>query len=263
MNARPFPLSPGPVAWSLLGAALLAVSTLRAQPPPHTFTFSVQQVVPDGNLSGLADPRELPPGPAPIQSVAVTLTLSPLGDGGFFGDLYATLTRLTDGYAVLLNRPGRTPERPFGYSDGGPVQITLTDAAPADIHHYRLTLLGDETLPLNAPLIGPWQPDGRATDPLSVLSTDPRTATLVNFSGREQEGLWTLFVADVSTGGEFRLEDWSLEFTYIPEPASGALLVLGLGLWLGRRNSRYGQPKGETQRAGGGMVQPGSPPSGF
>lgn len=240
MNPRAFLHLGGPTGWSVLAAALLAASTTWAQPPPQIFTFSVQQPVQDGDLSGLADARELPAGPAPVQSIAVTLHLTPLGDGGFLGDLYATLTHHADGYAVLLNRPGRTPERPFGYSDGGPVQITLTDAAPADIHHYRLTLLGDEVTPLAGPLTGLWQPDGRATDPLSVLGSDPRTATLVNFSGGVQEGLWTLFVADVSTGGEFRIEGWSLEITYIPEPGTAALLGLGFGLWLWRRDSGKG-----------------------
>lgn len=240
MNSRPPKNHRRPSGWRLLATALLAAAPLRAQPEPATFTFSVNQDVPDGDLSGLADAHLLPAGPAPIQSVAVTLHLAPRGDGGFLGDLYATLTHLTDGYAVLLNRSGRIPERPFGYSDGVPVQITLADTAPADIHHYRLTLLGDETLPLNAPLTGLWQPDGRTTDPRSVLGTDPRTALLASFSGSEQEGLWTLFVADVSSGGEFRLEGWSLAITYIPEPGTGALLGLALGLGLGRQRSRRG-----------------------
>lgn len=228
----------------VIAAGLVALPAVRVflavaddVPPPQSFTFPVNRAVPDGDLSGLADTQTLPAGPAPIQSVAVTLQLTPPGEGGFFGDLYATLTRLTDGHAVLLNRSGRTPERPFGYSDGGPVQITLTDVAPADIHHYRLTLLGDEATPLPGPLTGLWQPDGRATDPLSVLGTDPRTAALVNFSGSDLEGVWTLFVADVSGGGEFRLDAWGLEVTFIPEPASGLLLWLGLGglAWQGVR----------------------------
>lgn len=205
-----------------------------AQPPPDSFTFSIGQAVPDGDLSGLADTRQLPPGPAPVQSVAVTLQLTPLGDGGFFGDLYATLIGPAGGYAVLLNRPGRSVERPFGYSDGGPVQITLSDAAPADIHRYRVVLTGDEALPLGGALTGLWQPDGRAVDPLAVLDTHPRTALLASFSGGDLAGDWTLFVADVSAGGEFRLDSWMLEVTYIPEPKSAALLGLALAAWWGQ-----------------------------
>ena len=218
-------------------------------PPPQSFTFTVNRTVPDGDVSGLADTQTLPAGPAPIQSVAVTLQLTPLGEGGFFGDLYATLTRPADGYAVLLNRSGRSPERPFGYSDGMPVQITLTDAAPADIHHYRLTLSGDEAAPLTSPLTGLWQPDGRAVDPLIVLGTHPRAATLVNFSGSDLDGLWTLFVADVSAGGEFRLDAWGMEVTFIPEPSCGVLLCLGLAgvLWQQvRRRGNATPPKAQN-----------------
>lgn len=203
--------------------------TAAEAPPPQSFTFTVNRAVPDGDVSGLADTQTLPAGPAPIQSIAVTLQLTPLGEGGFLGDLYATLTRLADGHVVLLNRSGRDTERPFGYSDGVPVQITLSDAAPADIHHYRLTLLGDETAPLTSPLTGLWQPDGRAVDPLLVLGMHPRTAMLASFSGSDLEGLWTLFVADVSGGGEFRLDAWGMEVTFIPEPDRGLLLWLGLG----------------------------------
>lgn len=242
MNAPPsnlFGRHGGRLAAALL---LLAQPSVPAQPPPDSFTFSVGLAVPDGDLSGLADTRQLPSGPAPVQSVAVTLQLSPLGDGGFFGDLYATLTRLTDGYAVLLNRPGRSTERPFGYSDGGPVHLTLTDAATADVHRYRLVVQGDENFPVSEPLTGQWQPDGRAVDPLEVLDTHPRTATLASFSGTELAGDWTLFVADVSAGGEFRLDAWTLEVTYIPEPESGVLLGLALAFWLGRVGRNNARP---------------------
>jgi subtilisin-like proprotein convertase family protein len=222
---------------ALLPAAGVSRAVAEA-PPPQSFSFTVNRTVPDGDVSGLADTQTLPVGPAPIQSITVTLQLSPLGEGGFFGDLYATLTRLADGYSVLLNRSGRSLERPFGYSDSVPVQITLSDAAPADIHHYRLTLSGDEAAPLSAPLTGLWQPDGRAVDPLLVLGTHPRSATLVNFSGSDLEGLWTLFVADVSGGGEFRLDAWGMEVTFIPEPGRGVLLWLGLGALAWQRARR-------------------------
>jgi subtilisin-like proprotein convertase family protein len=239
--------------WFAAGMLLLAQPSVPAQPPPESFTFSVGLAVPDGDLSGLADTRHLPNGPAPVQSVAVTLQLSPLGHGGFFGDLYATLTRLADGYAVLLNRSGRSTERPFGYSDGGPVHLTLTDAAPADIHRYRLELQGDENFPVSGALTGLWQPDGRTADPLEVLDTHPRTAMLASFSGAELAGEWTLFVADVSAGGEFRLDAWTLEVTYIPEPGSGLLLGLVLSLWVRRLAGKNSRPA-RRGTAGGGTV---------
>jgi hypothetical protein len=200
-------------------------------PAAEVFAFAVNTDIPDGDLLGFADTRTLPPSPAAILSVAVTLELTPLGAGGFLGDLYATLTHEGGGYAVLLNRPGRSSERSFGYSDGPAVNISLADDAPADIHQYRLTLSGSELVPLAGPLTGHWQPDGRAVDPMVITSGDPRDALLGSFVGVNAAGRWTLFVADVSGGGEYRLESWALTLTPVPEPSGmlGALAYAALG----------------------------------
>jgi subtilisin-like proprotein convertase family protein len=205
------------------------------------FAFPVNQAIPDGNFSGLANTQTLPASFAPIQSVAVTVVLTPLGEGGFMGDLYATLAHDGGGYSVLLNRPGKQPGRAFGYSDDVTVSVTLADDAAADIHQYRLTLTGNEFLPLTSALTGRWLPDGRNTDPLLVSTSDLRDATLASFNGANQAGNWTLFVADVSGGGEYQLDSWSLAVTVIPEPGGvlGALALGALG-WviLQRRGER-------------------------
>lgn len=195
---------------------------------PSVFNFNVNQEIPDGDLSGAADTRTLPASLAPIQSVAVTLVLTPLGEGGFMGDLYATLTHDGGGYGVLINRPGKRAGSPFGYSDDLSVSITLADDGAADVHRYRVTLTGSEVVPLAGALTGRWQPDGRTADPMLVTSTDPRDANLGSFTGADQAGRWTLFVADVSGGGNYRLDSWSLSITPVPEPAS-AVAVLALG----------------------------------
>lgn len=226
----------GQMAWDAGGLGGAATSV---------FTFPVQQAIPDGNLSGLANSQTLPASFASIQSVAVTLVLTPLGEGGFTGDLYATLAHEGGGYSVLLNRPGKQPGRPFGYSDDVAVQVTLADDADADIHHYRLTLTGSELLPLTSALTGRWQPDGRPVDPLLVTTSDLRDATLASFNGADQAGNWTLFVADVSGGGEYQLDSWSLAVTVIPEPGSilGALALGALGwVMLQRRGERRRLP---------------------
>jgi subtilisin-like proprotein convertase family protein len=62
---------------------------------------------------------------------------------------------------------------------------------------------------------------------------------LGGFAGHSLGGNWTLFVADLSTGGQHRLDRWALEFELqpaaIPEPATGtaAMLtgLLALALW--------------------------------
>jgi hypothetical protein len=40
---------------------------------------------------------------------------------------------------------------------------------------------------------GTYQPDGRTTDPLTVLDTDPRMAMLSSFTGLDANVTWTLF----------------------------------------------------------------------
>lgn len=225
-------------------------ASLQAQPTP-TFVanFAVGATVPDGDLSGLADAQTVAAPPGELTSLAVTLLLDSTAGEAFTGDLYATLRHEDGGYAVLLNRPGRRPGTPFGYSDPGPVHITLGDDAPADIHQYRLTVNLDETLPLARPLTGWWQPDGRAVDPLLVSVTDPRTAGLGAFLGTEPSGQWTLFLADVSGGGGFTLESWSLAFVQVPEPTPATLLLAAAGLGvLGRMSGRAAQKTCATPR---------------
>lgn len=226
-------------------AALLALSSLLALAPRESaagpleeYFFAVEQGIPDGDLSGLVDTRSLPQSELTIEFVTLELVLTPLDDDGFLGDLFATLTHEGGGYAVLLNRPGRDPARPAGYSDNIPISIALSDTAPADIHRYRLTLTGDDDLPLTGPLAGPWQPDGRAVDPLAVVSSDSRTAWLGSFAGSQPGGEWTLFVADVSTAAQYRLESWSLAISLVPEPSTPRLLLVGglICAVLGRRN---------------------------
>lgn len=247
------PLSqPAPICWLALVAGALTAhgqmawdTTAGGGDATRVFEFPVHQAIPDGNLSGLANTQPLPASFAPIRSVAVTVVLKPLGEGGFLGDLYATLAHDGGGYSVLLNRPGKHPGRPFGYSDDVTASVTLADEADADIHHYRLTLTGDEFVPLTSPLTGRWQPDGRTVDPLRVTTLDLRDATLASFTGANPAGNWTLFVADVSGGGQYELDSWSLAVTVIPEPG-GVLGALALGVlgWvmLQRHSERRRRP---------------------
>jgi hypothetical protein len=126
--------------------------------------------------------------------------------------------------AVLLNRPGVDVGNPTGYSDPG-MQLTFDDnASNGDIHVYRQTLFGSDSVPLGGPLTdsiaGPWQPDGRTTSPLSVATGDPRNATLGVFNSTSLAGSWTLFTADLATGHQSMLQSWTLNIKYLP-PGSG------------------------------------------
>lgn len=186
-------------------------------------------LIPDGKGSGLVSAQTLLPSQVagPITALSVSLTISGIGaSGAFNGDLYATLVH-DSGFAVLLNRPGKTAVNPWGYSDNG-LTLTLADGAP-DIHTYRTTLGGAPA----GSLAGTWSPDGRTADPGAVTdSLATRTTAFGDFLGLEASGQWTLFVADLEAGGQARLDSWGLTLdtaAAVPEPAAGALVV-GLGL---------------------------------
>jgi len=169
-----------------------------------------------------------------IASVSMSLNLTAAPGGyGWTGDLYCYLQHGTD-LSVLLNRPGRSAgSAPAGYADNRAINVSFSDdAANGDIHNYRLKLTGSDLLPLAGTLGGAWQPDGRATDPGAVSAGDSRTALLGQFGGRNSAGDWTLFLADLSGDGQFRLDSWSISFdavTPVPEPAQYAMLT-ALGL---------------------------------
>ncbi|HTH47808.1 MAG TPA: PEP-CTERM sorting domain-containing protein [Candidatus Limnocylindria bacterium] len=174
--------------------------------------------VPDDTDTGLVRTLEVADS-FTVASLTVSLNLSvPAGEIGWAGDLYAYLQHDT-GFSVLLNRPGRTAGSPFGYADGQSLTISLRDdATNGDLHTYRTALGGGA---LTGPLTGAWQPDGRTTDPASAVTGDPRTALLSQFDGVNSAGTWTLFLADLSGGGRYQLNDWSLnlEGSPVPEPA--------------------------------------------
>lgn len=206
---------------------------------PATFTYSVGATIPDGNLNGYQNSQIVSGLSGPITDLNVTLQIS----GGFNGDFYAFLTH--DGTtSILLNRVGRDTTHQIGYPDAGfgpdasANSFTFDDQASTDVHFYRNAPF---SLNGNGQLTGSWQPDGRTLDPLSAASafdSASRSAMLNLFDGSDPNGLWTLYVADVSSGGEGVLVGWGLQITTVPEPATATLLGLGLlamGARLGRR----------------------------
>lgn len=184
------------------------------------FTFNnINAAIPDGQPAGVSDGQTVASGINQIAAVAVSLNIS----GNFNGDLYCHL-QFNNALAVLLNRSGRTAANPFGYDDSG-FSLTLSDTAAAgNIHTYR----GVVTPGAGLPLTGTWQPDGRITSPASVLETDPALAGLSGFNGMNPNGQWTLFVADLSSGGTSVLNSWGLIITAVPEPSVSALATFGI-----------------------------------
>ena len=208
----------------LLGLFPVLASALTAHAQNfETYTFGGQPslAIADGNASGVSDLRQSSSSIAAIGSLTVSLNIS----GEFNGDLYAYL-RHDSGFSILLNRPGRTADSTSGYGDSG-LNIALSDFATRDIHSYRAVV----TPAAGSPLTGFWQPDGRNVDPSMVLDSTARTATLSSFAGLSASGDWTLFVADMQSGGTSALESWGLEFAFaaVPEPSQYGLVV-GAGL---------------------------------
>jgi subtilisin-like proprotein convertase family protein len=195
----------------LLMVLLGAVSPLLLQAQTtESFTFTTNRMVPDGNAAGLNDVRNVNSAIGTITSLKVRLKLT----GEFNGDLYGYV-RHSSGFTVLLNRPGKTAANSYGYNDSGLDVTFQTGAANGDVHLYQNV----STPVAGSPLTGVWQPDGRTNDPASVTDASARSTSLTNFNGLNAAGEWTLYLADVESGGTNLLTEWSLEITGAAYPS--------------------------------------------
>lgn len=207
--------------------ALVASWAMVAPAAVFEQTYSVDSLVPDAPHTGLFNVQtvDLGAGSSSFKVVSVSVTLNL--DGGFNGDLYAYLSHGGQ-KAVLLNRVGRADSFDFGYTDAG-MSVTLADGNP-NIHTY-----GGAGVPN-----GTFAPDGRATDPYyGGLTSDAVTEQMSVFNGNGNSanalvanGDWTLFIADLSSGGQSHLSSWKLHVEAIPEPIHVALAIFG-GLFAG------------------------------
>ncbi len=224
----------------------LALALAGAPALAQSFLFNVNNgFIPDASGAGLADIRTVETTTLSIDTLEVRVNLSGVGSGAYNGDLYLSLQH-DSGFAVLLNRSGRTTEDPFGAWDNGfNVTFALADTL-GDVHNYRsvLELGNDDVL---SPLTGRWQADGRNVDPSVVLDSSARTAGLESFHGVNPNGEWTLFVADLSSGGLAQIQSWELviePLAVIPEPSTTAALagaaLAAFAVWRKRRSGLKG-----------------------
>ena len=225
-----------PLLLSCLTATALLSHSLAAT-LTEEFTVTPNLAVPDGSTVGVSSTQNFASAILFITEVRVTLTLAGtpgVGDA-FNGDIYAYVTHGA-GFAVLLNRTGRTASDDAGYADSG-FAVTFADTpAGNDIHNYRLFA------PITSgPLTGVWGSDGRNVNPASVLDTTPRTASLTNLNGLDANGAWTVFVADVSPTGTAKLASYRIQVTgdTVPEPASLLLALCGSSVALLTRRRRW------------------------
>ena len=220
---------------SSLILALVTGCGLVAQAGVYDSTFSSGFAnsgnVPVGSTTGWSDSRTLSGETGTIGSITVNLDIS----GGFNGSLYGYLTY--DGVLVtLLNRVGVSSGNSFGYTDSG-FNITLDSTAANNVHAYQNY---SPTINGSGQLTGTWAPDGNTISPLSSpasFNANPSGTGLNSFNGLSPDGTWTLFLADVvSGGGTPQVLSYGLEITTVPEPVNMALgifaglFVLG-GLW--------------------------------
>ena len=225
----------------LVGLSLCLAVRLPAQ-LSETNSFPIlNKAIPDGNASGMSDVRTISSAIASLNSVRLKLRVI----GEFNGDLYAYLRHIQGGatnFCVLLNRPGRSLSNSAGYGDSG-LDITLDDTAlQGDIHVYRAST----NPPSGTPVTGAWQPDGRRTDPSVVLDTTARTAMLSGLAGADGSGEWTLYLADMASGGTNMLANWELDFTGAARPAvswaTPADIVYGTSLSSNQLNASSSVP---------------------
>ena len=212
-----------------LYAGLAVPAALAASPMVEPYHFPLNTGIPDANSSGLAGLQTLVSAITEIQDVTVTLDIA----GSWNGDLYATLQHAS-GFAVLLNRVGRSGSNPAGFGDAG-MTVSINDLGGfSDIHGQSSG---------GGLLAGTFGSDGRTTDPGLVLDTDPRVAMLDSFASLDANGDWTLFVADLSGGDTHTLNSWGLEITGVPEPGTISLLALSAMLFVRRKRSSTLPPR--------------------
>jgi subtilisin-like proprotein convertase family protein len=214
-----------------IGILMLALFTFvsRAQTGYLSASTTVNTAIPDANPVGLTSTINVSGMYSGITSLTLTLDIT----GGFNGDLYAYLLSPDNTMVVLLNRVGMESSNPFGYSDAG-FNITL-QAAGYNIHDYQNygpSYSGGQ-------LIGSWMPDMRTIDPQSDPSAFDAAPTGNNFTsyyGSDPNGVWTLFVSDLSGENQSTLASWGLTIVTVPEPRTWTLLGGGLSalLWLKR-----------------------------
>jgi subtilisin-like proprotein convertase family protein len=202
------------------------------------FNWTGAQNIPDNDASGVSFNFTSSDPATSVTDVSITLDIS----GGYNSDLYAYLSR-ADGFAVLLNRAGRTDANESGYSNPG-FAVTLSGSASTDLHLYQAN---SPSYNGNGQLAGLWAADGRDVDPESsgaVFDGAARDASLSGFNGLNPNGNWTLFFADVSSGGISTLNSISVDITAVPEPRETvvvlASLLLGMG-WFRQQLRRRGK----------------------
>jgi len=221
--------------------------TARGQTEYTVGSSGINQTIPDGNPNGISSQITVSGISAALVNITVSLDIT----GGYNGDLYAYLL-YSDGSSpatevVLLNRIGKTSTDPFGSRDSG-LDVTFSESALTDIH------LSADT---GSTLTGTYQVDGRTDDPQLVLDTSTRSTSLSSYNGLDPNGTWTLFVADLgSGGGQSQLVNWQLNISAVPEPSKVALGVIAGAVFVVAGRCRAASPSQAAFLRDGVVLRP-------
>ena len=206
----------------------------RADLTNLSVTNTPNAAVPEANLAGLASTLNV----SGMSGVTASLTVALNITRGFNGDLYAYLLSPQGSLVVLFNRVGISSSNSFGHGNTG-FNVTLDSAAGNNIHTYQS---GSYSLNGGGQLTGTWAPNSRTIDPLaapSAFDTAPTGNTMANLDGASPNGDWTLFIADLSGGGQSTLVSWGLTIVTVPEPQTNTLLGGSLAaFWMIARKRR-------------------------
>ena len=143
---------------------------------------------------------------SPVLAVSIGFNIT----GGYNGDLYAYLVAPNGTVVVLLNQPGTGVfgSAASGFGNGTANSFKLTDTGASSIQ-------GVDGTPGQA-VMGSYSVDATSGNSLNNFVT----------SGASANGNWTLYFADLSSGGGTSyLHDWTLNLTVVPEPVPLALLT--------------------------------------
>lgn len=193
-----------------VGAALLAaVASVHAQVSyPEAYKTEPNLAIPDNNPAGIEAMIHVPAG----QRTIVSLTVDTITRHTWQGDLRFTLITPWGAQIVLTDRPG-VPQTTFGFSTdnyGNPATGEKFRWDDEAAHPYDT---GSPGAPVTNP-VGNWKPENSINS--VVFGMDPT-------------GPWKLRVADFAGDDVGTLDNFGLNFTMVPEPAS--MIALGAGLF--------------------------------
>ncbi len=202
----------------------LMLSMLNAGATMSWTSGTLNSAIPDGNANGWVNSIEISEQSGTIapNTLEVNLSLT----GGWNGDLYAYLVNSSGGFVVLLDRVGMgVGVGSFGYGDAGMSVTFNATGAGGNIHTYG------GNLPFNGIPSGPFQPDGAGT-------TTGNSGSLSSFMN--PNGTWSLFIADLNSGGVTTVQNWGLQMEIVAVPevetwAAAALAGAFGAFWVNRQ----------------------------